>query len=182
MFDVDRFFKAYGTPERPEKASNEVLTKYSGRVPSEIIEFWQRFGFAQYANGLLWIVNPSQLEDVLCELIGEAGAVPIIRTAFGKIVYWHKDQFTLLDVHVHGLVDAGDSAFVIFNFFLVMPDARSAILQESMFKRALKKFGALQADEIYGFKLPLAMGGKPSISNMAKMKMREQLSILAQLG
>jgi hypothetical protein len=34
---------------------------------------------------------------------------------------------------------------------------------------------------MYGYMLPLAMGGDYDLKNMAKMKIREQLSILAQI-
>lgn len=185
MPDFNRFMNEYGPPAEPEKAEPKLLEEYKGVVPDQMIEFWEKFGFASYADGLLWAINPKQLEDVLTEWFPEnpepPRAVPIVRTALGKVIYWHKDKFHLLDVNHNNRFEAGDNVEIIFDYFLVGEAARRSILQELLFKEALKKFGPLRRDEMYGFKLPLAMGGNYDLDNMEKMKLREQLSILAQV-
>src|SRR5689334_22209006 len=89
MTDFDKFVKEYGEPIEPERASAELLDQYKDIVPTQLIEFWERFGFASYADGLIWVVNPKQLQDVLSEWFPtkakDAPLVPVIRTAFGKI-------------------------------------------------------------------------------------------------
>ena len=74
----------------------------------------------------------------------------------------------------------GDDVELQFTYLLVAKAGRSGILQQPAFKKALKKLGPLQSDEIYGYKLPLAMGGDFNVANMEKMKIREHLSFLAQ--
>jgi hypothetical protein len=182
MTDFQRFTDEYGPAAEIEKPADTVLGEFASLVPDQVIEFWSRFGFGRYLDGVLWILNPKQLEGVLAEWLPEQSrGVPIARTAFGKVLYWDKNQFTLLDVNFNDRFSASDNTEVVFNYFLVGEDARLGILQEPLFKKALRKFGPLKPDEMYGYKLPLALGGDRALKNMEKMRMREQLSILAQI-
>lgn len=185
MIDVNVFIKEYGLPTEAEKPGRKFLEEYKGLVPDPMIEFWERFGFGCYADGLIWVINPKQLGEVLSEWLPrkekQTPAVPVIRTAFGKLIYWHKNNFTLLDVNYNDRFDTGDDVELLFVLLLIGTDAREGILQEPLFKKALTKFGPLKSDEMYGYKLPLAMGGNRDLMNLAKMKMVEQLSILAQI-
>ncbi len=36
-----------------EKASQECIAKYTNRVPSELIDIWQRYGFGAFMGGYL---------------------------------------------------------------------------------------------------------------------------------
>lgn len=184
MTDFDAFIKEYGQPQNSEKPSQELINEYKKILPPKIIGFWERYGFAKFADGLIWVINPKQLEDVLsdwCPKKDKSRLIPVIRTSFGKIIYWNKNTFTLLDTHYNDKFDASDNVELVFNLFLIGKVARRGILQESLFKKALKKLGSLESDEMYGYKLALAMGGDYKVENMAKMKIREQLSILGQI-
>lgn len=185
MTDFDVFVTKYGPPENADMPRPELLAEYKDRVPAELIELWQRFGFSSYANGLIWVINPKQLEDVMLEWCPakakKARAIPVIRTAFGKVIYWTGSTFMLVDIHFNDRFDLGGNVEILFTFFLIGPKAGPAFLQEPTFKKALKRLGPLQADEVYGYKLPLAMGGDYNVANMEKMKIREHLSFLAQV-
>lgn len=184
MTDFTIFVKEYGDPVAEEIPDPQFLERYRKRLPSAMLEFWKRFGFGRCANGLVWVTNPNALGDILDEWTSRkrpARAIPVIRTAFAKIVYWDGAMFRLVDPNHNDLFEAGDDVWVLFNVYLIGKAAREGILQEPLFKRALRKLGPLQRDEMYGYKLPLAMGGEPSLQNLEKMKMREQLAILAQV-
>jgi hypothetical protein len=86
-----------------------------------------------------------------------------------------------LNVNYNEQFDTGDDVELLFVLLLIGKDPREGILQEPLFKKALRKFGPLKCDEMYRYKLALAMGGNRDLKKMAKMKMREQLSILAQV-
>ena len=107
--------------------------------------------------------------------------VPVIRTAFGKVIYWTGSTFMQLDVHHNNRFESGDNVKLVFTFMLVSKPGKAGILEVPDFKKALKKFGPLQPDEMYGYKLPLAMGGDFNLANMEKMKIREHLAFLAQV-
>lgn len=183
MSDFDVFFETYGQPVELERAEEKQLSTYRSVVPDSLVEFWERFGFGGYAQGLLWVVNPTQLEDVLAEWLTPEGkksrAIPVIRTAFGNVVYWHHSQFTFLDVHYGRRVSAGTDVEVLFGYYLVDKKSRKSVLEEPVFKKALNALGMLKRDEIYAFKLPLAMGGDAGVRNMQKARIRETLAVLA---
>jgi hypothetical protein len=183
MTDFDAFFEAYGKPIESERADPKLLSAYKNVVPDQLIEFWERFGFGGYARGLVWIVNPTQLEDVLAEWLpakgGKKRAVPVARTAFGNVIYWRDPGFTFLDVNYNKQFGAGGNVELLFIFYLIDKKSRKSVLEEPEFKKAFKALGMLKRDEMYAYTLPLAMGGEPGIKNMTKVKMREHLSILA---
>jgi hypothetical protein len=185
MTNFQPFFDEYGSPSEVQKADKKLLSEYRDVVPEQLIDFWEHFGFGRYGDGRIWVINPKELEDVLTLWLPNKNkptkAVPVLRTAFGKIIYWDDGKFTLLDPHHNDRFGAGDNMELLFIMFLVGKNARIWIIEEKEFKQAFKKFGPLKRDEMYSYKLPLAMGGTDSLKNMDKMKMREQLSILAQV-
>ena len=55
------------------------------------------------------------------------------------------------------------------------------MLEQKLFRKALKKLGPLQHDECFGFEPAIALGGSESVENVRIVKLREHLSILSQL-
>lgn len=51
-----------------------------------------------------------------------------------------------------------------------------------MFQKALKKFGRLHADEMYGFSFSPALGGKENMVNLGLVKLHVYHDIAHQLG
>lgn len=150
-----------------------------------MIDVWQTFGFARFHDGLLWTTDPNQFEGPIAEwfpkTIKSHLPLVVVRTAFGKLIYWRREKFWFLDVNYNDTICAGDNVEILFDFFLASEDGRSAILNQSEFEKAHRKLGALSDNEMYGYKLPLALGGEASLKNMEKMKIDVQLSILAQI-
>lgn len=54
--------------------------------------------------------------------------------------------------------------------------------EKYLFKKAIKKLGRLNPDEMYAFEPALSIGGTPRIENLVKVKMIEHLVLLAQLS
>lgn len=185
MVDFDIFTDAYGDPDMVEMPDKALLTEYRGAIPDDMIEFWERFGFGSYGGGLFWVINPKQLEDIVkdwpIEKPKRQRIIPVVRTAFGKLVFWQHDSFYFLNANMNNCFKSGDDVELLMNYFLAEEETRSDVLNEGDFKKALKKFGPLECDEMYAYALPLAMGGDPSIKNLVKAKIREQLSILSQI-
>ena len=185
MYDFDGFFDAYGNPSSSETASRSLLEKMDGKVPEALLSFWTVYGFGSYGKGLVWVLNPTELDGILAEWPADKRtmrrSVPIIRTAFGNVVFWANQEFTFLDVHYNRLVQAGTDTELLFGYYLTHAKSRRSVLEEQLFKKAYKKLGQLTHEEIYTYSLPLALGGKPELKNLCKAKVKEQLSILAQI-
>ena len=184
MTDFSPFLDAYGSAIDSQRASAALLSKYREALPEVLLEFWKENGFGGFARGLIWIVDPSSLEDGLAEWVpSKKGktAIPVARTAFGNIIYWQGAEFTFLDVHYDRSDTAGSDAEILFGFYLVDKRARKSILEEPLFKKALAAHGELTRDEMYAFGLPLATGGDEKVKNLVKVAMREQLAILRSI-
>ncbi|UOB66588.1 GAD-like domain-containing protein, partial [Bacillus thuringiensis] len=46
-----------------EKPSTEVIEKYTGKVPDQIIDLWKCYGFGSMLNGYLRAINPEKYLD-----------------------------------------------------------------------------------------------------------------------
>lgn len=57
----DDFLLKYPPAERLRKPSEEVLNQFRNRLPAELLDFWQTYGFGNYGNGLLKVVDPQRL-------------------------------------------------------------------------------------------------------------------------
>jgi len=183
MIDLQRFHATFGKPQGAHYPDEKLLQEYTNVLPEALLEIWAETGFAHFRDGMLWIVDPTSLEDELRRWPDTPkAAVPVMRSAFGKIVYWATDQFTYLDVHLNVRFDIGDNTGLVFNLFLTQEKSLQSVLNQSLFRSALKKLGAIAADEMYAYALPIAMGGDLGIGNIEIVKMREQLAILAQIN
>ena len=82
-----------------------MLEQFQGIVPSELLNFWQEYGFGNYGGGLLKIINPTDYIDTLTLWLGEQkGCLPILMTGFGTLFIYRKlsdtaDDICLLDIH-----------------------------------------------------------------------------------
>lgn len=185
MAPFETFLSEFGPPINPWKPEETFVQEFAKSLPPEMMEVWRTIGIASFHQGLLWITNPKQFESPMTEWFPKTSMrrLPLVvaRTSFGKLIYWDREKFWLLDVNYNDTFSAGDNVEILFDFFLSSEDGRSAILNQTQFNRARRKLGLLKDDEMYGYKLPLALGGEPKLENMEKMKILEELSILAQI-
>jgi hypothetical protein len=183
MKNFEEFLKKHGPAIDCQPADSKTISAYKKQLPAELIELWQTSGFCGYAKGFLWVVNPAQLQDVMKDWFpgDKTVRIPILRTAFGDVIFWDKQGAHVLRVqhgHVHDIVN---DVSVLFWYWLCDDGVLKKVLDHGRFAKALKKYGPVRADECYAFKLALALGGHDNVNNMAKVKLREQLSILSQL-
>ena len=87
------------------KPTAETLEQFQGKVPAELLNFWQEYGFGNYGEGLLKIIDPTDYIDMLTLWLGEQeGCLPILMTGFGTLFIYRKlsdtaDDMCLLDIH-----------------------------------------------------------------------------------
>lgn len=60
-----QFCRSYGQGTNCQAVSGETTAKYRGRLPEELLQFWQENGWCAYGNGMFWLVNPDVYSDVL---------------------------------------------------------------------------------------------------------------------
>jgi hypothetical protein len=162
--------------------SEESFRKYQGKLPEAVIELWREDGWCAYSKGLIFFVNPDDFDAILQEWLDDpAEACVFARTGFGDLLIWNGNAVYKLYVHLgtYGRLMRSVESYVETR--MVDKADLEESLDLSLFNQATKKFGVLASDECFTFVPALALGGEPTIEKVEKVKMQEQLLILAQL-
>ena len=163
MKTFDLFLSKYPPDRDLRKPTSEMLERFQGKVPAELLDFWQEYGFGNYGGGLLKIIDPTDYADTLALWLGEQDdCFPILMTGFGTLFIYRKrsetaDDMCLLDIHYRrsGSFSIGFSDF----FEHIVPDEKFAeqFLRIELFQEASAKYGGLAENEIF-------------LSSLAKLK------------
>ncbi|WEF32822.1 GAD-like domain-containing protein [Pseudoduganella chitinolytica] len=179
-----------------------TIERYRGKLPNQLLTYWEEHGWSGYADGLFWTVNPQEYEPVLEAWIGdspfmEQDAYHIIgRTAFGGLYFWGENTGNSLQVlpwDALAFPSAGAAPYIAAGrgeeamswFFSTLERADFELEddnQRPLFTPALRKLGRLKRGEMYGFVPALALGGTATIDHLQKVQAVEHLVILAQLA
>ena len=184
------FFKSFGDKFKKKKSqygnpSEKVLALYKDKISAEFAEFMKEEGFCTYADGLFTSVDPFEYKVVMEEYgINTDMAIPLIKNAFGDIIY--SDGYALMILHVSynekysfGAADP-DGVKYFYVIRLAASDFHTKFFKKSLFNKAMKEYGALAPDESYGFVPAIPLGGAEKLEQIEKVKTLEYLSILAQ--
>jgi hypothetical protein len=70
----------------------EVIAEYRDRVPDELVELWEQYGYGTFGEGFLRVINPKLYEAEVGECIGKTQgdgiAIPIMVTGLGDLITW----------------------------------------------------------------------------------------------
>ena len=188
------FLEKLGPPVHRREVPASSIERYRGKLPDQLLTYWQEHGWSGYADGLFLTVDPQEYEPVLEAWIGDTPFMEqdahhvIARSAMGKIYFWGErsgyslklsafDAFLLpmFDMDLRGSPDEQLQKFFAFR------DREENDLDD-LFVPALKKLGHLHHDEMYGFVPALALGGPATLDHLQKVKAVEHLVLLAQLS
>lgn len=191
------FLEDFGPTSDRRFVPPSSIKRFRGKLPDQLLSYWEEHGWCGYANGLFWTVNPDEYESVLEAWIGDTPFMEedsyyvIARSAFG-------------DIYLFGGTH-GRKLHIIAPDSKMMPPRKTTVeVNQSMraffgsrnrgacdfadvdgvnlFERALKKFGRPRHDEMYGFVPALALGGSATLEHLQKVKAVEHLVLLAQLA
>lgn len=178
-----------------------AIEAWRGKLPDQLLRYWRQLGWSGYANGLFWIVDPDDYEDLVDEWLDgtpleQIDAFHAIgRTAFGKLFLCGERTGSSVTVScpLHAIFalprelrrkSPGDLDRTIQVF--VTKDKAVCDYNDDfgqpLFERALAKLGPLAPDEMYGFEPALVAGGKMRLENLRKLKLDQHLTILRQLA
>jgi len=178
-----------------------TLLRYKGILPNRLIQYWIDYGFCGYGKGLFWTVNPFDYVDLIemwlgdTPLWGRENYYVIAKTAFGELYLIGEDSVddTIINPHYCNILPGNNPDVMLddmqkdrrLSLFFGTQDKESLDVTDQndkpLFKRALKKLGPLKHDEMYTFVPALATGGIADIEHVQKVKIHEQLSLLAEL-
>jgi len=200
--DFEVFIEDMGEPTAPEPAAPAVIEKYRGRLPDQLITYWENEGWGAWKEGLFWVVNPDDYATVLEAWIADTpleGADQwhvIARSAFGRLfvcgekvgpVVKIEPPYNMISVTADNMKEKSPDEldFEIRFFFSGMEPEYcddEDTSEKPLFSRALKKLGPLQKNEMYAYDHMLVTGGRPKLDNLIKTDIFEHLLILRDMG
>jgi len=189
--------EGFGPALNIRKVSAEVVERYRGKLPNQMLKYWEAYGWSGYGQGIFWTVNPDDYEQVVDAwldgtpfaesddyyLIG-LGAFGEMRSGRSLTIAAPLGMIFPNESYREKMV-AGKGDFLSRRFFANLDKKRVDFeddTQKPLFDRALKRLGPLAPDEMYGFVPALALGGPRRLDHLQKVKAVEHLLILAQLG
>lgn len=156
------------------KPDAETLKKISESVlPKEYINLLKNYGFGNYGNGIIKVINPFEYADNLYTWLGKEddNKLPIMMTAFGDLFYYRKleeeeEDICVLDIHYKNIELCGYHFEDFVNDFLLNEHNQNILLRKELFSEAIKINGELKFNEIFYFQPALCIGG--SENNISK--------------
>ena len=158
------------------------IEQYKGRLPEELFDFWREFGLGTFYNGYLKAIDPNEYIELVQQSYfdGEV-TIPIFATAFGDIITWEDNKY--IGILKYRYLDSDIISTGFEDFF---EEVEEGVLDDDYFtikkyNAAVKKYGELEYDECFGYVPLLALGGKESVKNLKKVKMREHIALIAEM-
>lgn len=184
-----QFTKVFKPSSDLVKPTKEELKQFEDILPSQLLNFWKEYGFGNYGNGIIKVINPLDYMESLYEWIGKEdfSKLPILVTGFGDIFYYRKlsevdEDICLLNIHYRNITVCSYSLESFFESYIVDEDNYSGILKKELFDQAYTVKGNLKPNDIYFFVPSLILGGKESVESIDKGNVNVHQSLLFQLG
>ncbi|MER2498913.1 GAD-like domain-containing protein [Vibrio neptunius] len=199
--DFEMFLEEFGEPTTYVQAIDQHIEAYRGILPDQLLEYWQMVGFSGFKDGLFWITNPAEFEDVLesflkgTEFADYDNYHVIARNAYGDLYLWGERTGESLEILPalnwiiigegdENQISQGSENAVIERFFgfQEVDDVDMDTESIPLFPSVLKTYGPVGKDEVMVFTPYLFMGGEKSVDAMAKENLQVFLHIMADLG
>ena len=80
--------------KKEKEIPTEIIEKYKGQVPDEIIEIWKNYGLGSFLNGYLRVINPDDYKELVEETYFRGKeSIPLFTTAFADVITWQENGF-----------------------------------------------------------------------------------------
>ena len=172
---LSRFIEKYKPGENLKKPDEKLLNFGKQMLPEEIIYLWEKYGFGEYGDVIIKVVDPRDYMNSLYTWLGgqDFNKIPIIVTAFGDIFYYRKideneNDVSLLDIHYREIEVCGYSYQEFFENYILDEDIIKDVLRVDLYKQAVDKLGKLNYEEIFFFTPALVLGGGEDIKYIKK--------------
>ena len=178
-FEVLKDFEFYS------KVTDEVIEKYKDKIPNELLEIWQDYGFGTFANGYIKVVNPDDYVEILKESYFASNvAIPIFTTGFADIIVWQKNKYVALVNYRKSTSPLYPFRFIDFLTDYNSPEEEDVaeFLDNGQYNGAVELLGKLEYDECFGYVPLLALGGSEKIEKLQKMKIFPHIGLITDVS
>lgn len=163
----------------------EVYHKYENKLPKQVLEVWEKYGFGSVLNGYLKIVNPDDYESLVSETyLRNSNTTVLFVTAMGDVILWDdagEDEKYIVQVNYRkGKTSVIEAGFDYFFEDLEEAGFKEKNLDWKPYSEALEKYGEPAFDECFGYTPLLGLGGAEKVENLKKVKLKEHILIITQ--
>jgi hypothetical protein len=162
----------------------EVIEKYKDKIPPELLEIWQKYGFGTFKNGYFKIINPDAFREILDEsYFASDYSIPVFATGLGDLITWQENEFVGVIRYRKGTCQIISAEFDDFILGLFEEyDYFAEKLENEQYEPAVAKYGGLEYSECFGYAPLLALGGSEKVANLQKVKIKEHIDLITQLA
>ena len=186
---ITNFVKAYAPGKELGKPDETLLEFAKQMLPPEIVYLWTEYGFGDYGDGLIKVVDPRDYMDSLYSWLGSQDfhKIPIMVSAFGDIFYYRKlendeNDVSLLDIHYRRIDVCAYSYEEFFEKYISNTEIKERVLRKNLFDQAVEKLGSLKYNEAFFFVPALVLGGGEDIKYVSKGDAYTHQHLLLELG
>jgi hypothetical protein len=169
-------------PHAPVPA--DIIEDYRGRVPDELIEVWENYGYGTFGQGFLRLVDPrlyeAEVGDCIGKTQGDGIAIPFATTGLGDLITWEPSigvvgiMYRLGDTvglgsRLRSLLRRVEDDFILDDF------------RARIFPKAVAAHGELPYDQSFIFVPLLSMGGAAKVENLHKRETIPAIQVAVDL-
>ncbi len=172
-------------PHAPVPA--EIVEEYRGRVPDELVELWEQYGYGTFGEGFLRIIDPKLYEAEIGDLIGKTQgdgiAIPIMVTGLGDLITWEPSLGVVAILFREGRIVGLGTKVRTFVMLTALDGAAhlSRTLNWDLFPEAVAAHGDLPYEQSFIFVPLLSLGGQAKVENLHKRETIASIQVAVDL-
>ncbi|MEV4881637.1 DUF1851 domain-containing protein [Chitinophaga ginsengisegetis] len=181
MFDT--FFEKYPDYSTVQKPTVDVLDKFRDKLPIQLMDFWNAYGFGTYMNGYLKMVDPSEFQQLFDEAYNNMNnEIVFAVTGLGDFLTWTGDAIRAVYFKngYDSIIESGDDMEWFFDMDLADEGFLRDNLNDKNYVAAKANLGEPGYDECFGYVPLLGVGGQEKAAHLQIVKIKEHISLIAQ--
>lgn len=164
------------------KVPDDVIEKYKDKIPPQLLEIWQDYGFGSFANGYMKIINPDDYMGILEEsYFASDDSIPLFSTGLADVITWQGGDYL-------GLIKYRKSDAIIYPFefedFIVdfYDEDNVEFIDSGQYSKAVQLLGKPEYDECFGYVPLLALGGSEKAEKLKIFKILPHIDLITQVA
>lgn len=200
--DFSYFIKKFGEATSSVTVPVESIEKWRGVLPDVLLTYWESEGWGTYRSGLFSLVDPDEYEDVLDMWLEgtqfeEMDSYHVIaKNAFGYLYAFGETtgrNITVMPIFNQIIYNKSecvkktlDDLNIDIQSFLAFSNPKGFDMvdsnDDSLFDKAVSKYGPLAKNEIFGFEPAYVLGGSMEFEDLRKLDCQVHIMILRELS
>jgi Uncharacterized conserved protein len=162
--------------------NEETIKKYEGLVEEGVIEFWREYGYGSFYGGFLQSINPDDYIEVMKESITEHNhnSIPLFITGMSDLIVW-EEGYLIGCFYRYAVINTLSKTTKTFFALLRSEIAPKEELFIETYSEAKEKYGELEYGYGFGYVPLLPLGGKMSVDNLDRVRVKEHIMVNAAL-